>query len=415
MQRVYCLVRGTKPRSRLEKSLRERQLSMPSPDILSVLTSDLNLPNLGLGDSTYSDLLADTTHIIHCAWPVNFQLALSSFEPSLKGLQNLIQLSLNVSSARPARLLFCSSISAALGVPPPTWIPEAPISDLNHVSETGYAQSKLVSEHIVQKAVEDAGADAVILRVGQVIGDAKHGVWNDTEAFPLIIRSAVTMGILPELSSTCEWLPVDTLAKSIIQIGGIASTEEPHTNGFHSDFTSNGLEANGSLTHPKPRLVYNLVSPYSFSWTSDLLPALSSAGLSFRPRSLATWLHQLRKLSSTAYPHSSSNGATTPAAADPDQNPAIKLISFFEESFQDNNGEAGGDLGIRFETKDAEEVAPALRDAPLVIESGLLRKMVEAWKEKWKGQEGKRGRAEDQVDGDVKKAKLQDDGVDGNS
>ena len=381
MEKVYCLVRGTKPLARLEKSLQERQLSIKNPEVFCTLSSDLSLPNLGLDDSTYNDGLSKTTHIIHCAWPVNFQLALSSFEPSLKGLQNLIQLSLDVSSATPARFLFCSSISAALGAPPPTWIPEAPISNLDHVSETGYAQSKLVSEHIVQKAVEDAGADATILRVGQVVGDTKQGLWNDTEAFPLIIRSAVTMSILPELSSNCEWLPVDTLAKSILQIGGIAPADESQINGSHN-VSGEALETNGHSPHTKHQLVYNLVSPHSFSWTSDLLPALSSAGLSFRPRSLATWLHQLRKLSS-AQLNDTSNGVTA-AAADPDHNPAIKLISFFEESFQDNS--EVGDSGIRFETKEAEKIAPALHDTPLIIESGLLKKMVDAWMEKWRGQ-----------------------------
>lgn len=408
--RVYCLIRGSEPLSRLQQSLQDRHLSVPNSENLYVLTSDLSRPSLGLDDTTYNDLLAQTTHIIHCAWPVNFQLALSSFEASLKGLQNLLQLSLDVSSSRPAHFIFCSSISAALGTPSPARIPELPISDLEQVSETGYAQSKLVSEHIVQAAVENAGVNATILRIGQVVGDTKTGVWNDSEAFPLIIRSAVSMGILPELSSTCEWLPVDTLAKTIIQIGGISLDHGPRTNGFRTG-RKESLKVNGSTTTSNSQLVYNLVSPHSFSWTSDLLPALSSAGLSFRPKTLATWLHQLHKLSSTQS-NSSGNDANRQkaepaptAAADPNQNPAIKLVGFFEESFQDNS--EAGDSGIRFETGEAENMAPALHDAPLVIESGLLKKMVDAWMEKWKGQEVKRARSSDSVDTDSKRAKMQ--------
>ena len=336
------------------------------------------------------------SHIIHCAWPVNFQLALSSFEASLKGLKNLLQLSLKSGTSKPARFIFCSSISAALGTPAPAWIPEVPISNLNHVSETGYARSKLVSEHIVQKAVEDAGADATILRIGQVVGDTKSGIWNDSEAFPLIIRSAVTMGILPSLSSTCEWLPVDTLATSIIQI---------------ADLAHNG----NSIPESGNRLVYNLVSPHSFSWTSDLLPALSRAGLSFRPKSLATWLHQLRTLSSTPSTTSnkSTNNATSAAeatptpAADPSQNPAIKLVSFFAEGFADQS-DVAAESGIRFETGEAEKKAPALHAAPNVIESGLLGKMVDVWMEKWTGKKVKRARSGESVcgDGDGKRAKV---------
>ena len=390
---MYCLVRGSKPSSRLQQSLQERHLPINNLERVSALTSDLSQPKLGLDNSQYDNLLAQTTHVIHCAWPVNFQLALASFEASLKGLRNLLQLSLDVTFSLPARFLFCSSISAALGAPASARIPEAPIDDLEHVSETGYAQSKLVSEHIVQDAVEKAGADATILRIGQVIGDTRYGFWNDSEAFPLIIRSAVTMEILPELSSSCEWLPLDTLAESIVQIGDLGMGEDPKVNGFH-DTDAN---VNGASSEPKSQLVYNLVSPHTFSWTSDLLPALSSAGLSFRPKSFATWLHQLRKLSTTQ-PNGSSNGSTNEAvitaAADPNQNPAIKLVSFFEENFQ-SNSEAAADTGIRFETAEAEKAAPALHDAPLVIESGLLKKMMDVWMEKWKGTDGKRARGGD--------------------
>ncbi|KAL6720006.1 hypothetical protein ACLMJK_001927 [Lecanora helva] len=408
VEKVYCLVRGAKPSSRVKKSLWERHLTLSNEDKIYGLTSDLSQPKLGLDDSIYDDLLSQTTHIIHCAWPVNFQLALSSFEASLKGLQNLINLSLDVNFSSPARLLFCSSISAALGAPQSSRIPEAPIEDLEQVSETGYAQSKLVSEHIVQQAAEYAGANATILRIGQVVGDTQYGFWNDSEAFPLIIRSAVTMGILPELSSNCEWLPVDTLAQSIIEIGGIALKEEPKTNGYHDAETNGVPHTNGTSTNSNGQLVYNLVSPHTFSWTTDLLPALSTAGLSFRPKSLATWLHQLRKLSSADANITKEGTEVIPtAAADPSQNPAIKLVSFFEESFQDNSEAAPGS-GIRFETGEAERKSPALKNAPLVIESGLLKKMVDVWMERWREPEMKRAREGFESEVFAKKVKVGD-------
>ena len=175
VEKVYCLVRGKKPSSRLHEALESRHLIISNQAKLSVLMSDLSRPKLGLDDSTYSKLLSELTHIIHYAWPVNFQLALSAFEPSIQGLQNLIQLSLNVSSSSPARFLFCSSISTALGTPSPARIPEAPIEDLEQVSLIGYAQSKLVSERIVQAAIPESGANATILRIGQVVGDNEMG------------------------------------------------------------------------------------------------------------------------------------------------------------------------------------------------------------------------------------------------
>ena len=125
----------------------------------------------------------------------------------------------------------------------------------------------------MQAAVAESGANATILRTRRVVGDTKWGVWDDNEALPLIIRSAMTMGALSQLDMACSWLPVDTVAASVLQIAGLATGAVSPTNGLHET---------------SPRLVYKIVSPRTFSWTSSLLPALSSAGLSFRPVSPET-------------------------------------------------------------------------------------------------------------------------------
>lgn len=206
-----------------------------------------------------------------------------------------------------------------------------------------------------------------MLRIGQVVGDTEAGVWNDTEAFPLIIRSAVTMGVLPNMDMTCRWLPVDTLAKGVLDIAGLRTGE------------ASG-EASAMIEREE-QLAYNLVSPHTFSWTPDLCSALHTTELSaFENVPFSHWLAQLRNLSVTP---SSLSGGITSAAADPNCNPAIKLVDFFADNFAGNN--AGSE--IVFETGEAERASPALRNAPKVIESGLLGKMVEVWMEKWTGEE----------------------------
>jgi len=328
-----------------------------------MLSSDLSDPHLGLSNADYISLISSTTDIIHCAWPVNFQLGLPSFIHSLHGLQNLIQLSLSSTLPTPAKFIFCSSISAALGTPAPALIPEAPIQSLEQVSQTGYAASKLVGERIVQAAVEKHGASATILRIGQVVGDTKAGVWNDNEAFPLIIRSAVTMGVLPELEMACQWLPIDTLAESVLEIAGLRNG---HTNGVA-----------GAENERRGQLVYNLLSPHTFSWNRDLLSVLHATELpAFEAVSFESWLAQLHKLSLTT---SSSTDGKPREAADPNRNPAIKLVDFFTGNFAGTNS----DSEIVFQIDEAEKVSPALRKAPKVIESGLLGKMVGVWMERW--------------------------------
>ena len=371
---------------RLEKSLQDRGLKIADPSKLSALTSDFSEANLGLDISTYEALLAETTGVIHCAWPVNFQLGLQSFEPHIRGLRNLLQFSLDVQMPKAARFLFCSSISAALGTPPPATIAEGPIPSLEHASDTGYAQSKLVGERIVEHAVQVAGADAVILRIGQVVGDIKAGVWNDNEAFPLIVRSALTMGVLPELNMACEWLPVDTLASSIIEIAGFDKPSNPLTKGTDHASMPNGHaeQTNATLTNgethkpnPHQQLVYNLRSPHTLSWTSDYLPALANAGLSFSPVSFKTWIDKLHSLASAR----ADSKRTAQPAADPNKNPAIKLVDFFDNYFAGEGGDE--DRRVVLDISEAEKVSTALKNSPDVIESGLVDKMLKVWLAKW--------------------------------
>lgn len=221
ISKIYCLLRGHEPLTRLHSSLQDRKLDLQTSKI-TALASDLTLPTLRLDEATFFEMQSSITHIIHAAWPVNFQLPLPSFEPHIQGLHNLLQLSLSSPYTSPTKLLFCSSVSTALGAPSPSHIPESVIEDLDYASDMGYGQSKLVGEHIVAAAVRTAGAQASILRIGQVVGDGKFGMWNDNEAFPSIVRSALTMGVLPELPIKCEWLPVDTLAECVIELAGLA-------------------------------------------------------------------------------------------------------------------------------------------------------------------------------------------------
>jgi hypothetical protein len=44
------------------------------------------------------------------AWPVDFNLALRSFEPNIKGLRNLLDFSLDSPFMEPRRLLYTSTI-----------------------------------------------------------------------------------------------------------------------------------------------------------------------------------------------------------------------------------------------------------------------------------------------------------------
>ncbi|GLA10090.1 hypothetical protein AnigIFM60653_001475 [Aspergillus niger] len=191
---VYCLTRQSNPHDTLFANLRRKQIIIPPAwaERIVALQSDLAQSDLGVGDKLLHQMKRSVSLIIHVAWPVNFTLPLPSFEPHVKGLHNLISFSLSVNAPAPAVLLFCSSVSTALASPAPE-IEEIPMEP-NCALDMGYSRSKFVGEQLVSRARE-AGAHAYSVRVGQVSGHSERGLWNDSEAIPLMIRSALTGGI----------------------------------------------------------------------------------------------------------------------------------------------------------------------------------------------------------------------------
>lgn len=200
--KIYCPVRGSNPLQRVFASLSTRHLSVPEKHQHKIFAfeSDLSQSDFSLDPSTFALLKRECALIIHIAWPVNFNLPLKNFEPYIQGLHNLLSLSTSVKRPQPAQIFFASSISVALNSPAVSVVPESLQSHFTHVSATGYARSKYVGEHVVIRAVEEAGARACVLRIGQVVGDTEAGLWNDGEFLPMMIRSSLVLGVLPLLS-----------------------------------------------------------------------------------------------------------------------------------------------------------------------------------------------------------------------
>jgi carbohydrate kinase (thermoresistant glucokinase family) len=149
------------------------------------------------------------------------------------------------------------------------------------------------------------------------MADTKHGVWNHTEAIPLMIQSAITVGALPRLQETLSWLPVDTAGQAVAEIA---------------------LSDAGSI-------VANVTNRGSFRWTEDLLPALKAAGLEFDEVEPKQWVRRLR--------------ASNP---DPEANPPIKLVDFFAAKY-DRDEFTPSKV---FATDVAYSLSPALADAPIL-------------------------------------------------
>ncbi|KAM5350737.1 hypothetical protein ACJ41O_007242 [Fusarium nematophilum] len=329
ISKVYCLVRAGSDLAasqRVKESMIQRRIYHTLPLVsrrkIVALPSKLADVQLGLSESTYANVVKDLGAVIHCAWSVNFNMRLSSFEKdNIAGVSHLI--SLCQSANPPASMNFCSSVSTcsqATTIPVPESLPP-----FQWAQGMGYAQSKSVSEHLCAKAAAQ-GLVSRVLRVGQIVGDTKHGVWNAQEAVPMMMQTAVTIGALPRLKETPSWLPVDVVAQTVVDIS---------------------LSNAGSI-------FANVANPKMFDWTKDLLPALRAAGLSFDELEPKEWVQLLR----TSNP-------------DPKVNPPIKLVEFFASKYDKDEFSPSKP----FATENACRFSPALANAP-VLGQDLVDKFV---------------------------------------
>lgn len=223
--KIYCLVRGADHHAafeRVSKALIARKLlplDRPSPNgpEVTVFRAALGEPRLGLVDETYDRLARETTVIMHVAWSVNFRMKLCSFvKDNIAGVRHLLGLAL--SSARPRKpvFAFCSSVASAMAFHAGKEVPEEILWDPSCATALGYSQSKLVAEQVLARFRERLPIR--IFRVGQLAGDTEHGVWNEKEAWPMMLSAVKITRFMPRLEGQkLDWLPVDMAATALME------------------------------------------------------------------------------------------------------------------------------------------------------------------------------------------------------
>ncbi|EJD50787.1 L-aminoadipate-semialdehyde dehydrogenase [Auricularia subglabra TFB-10046 SS5] len=331
---VICLSRAAShedSRARLSQSLALRKLKIDDAffgDKVESYAANANDDRLGLSEAEFKSIQERTTIVIHNAWPVNFNLSLQSYDVHIAGAVNLINLCIDTGAA----FYFSSSISCRQGAPDATCAEDFATTP-KAAAGTGYARSKWVVEKLCERAGNHApGLTIGALRIGQMVGDSVNGVWNETEAWPLMIKGANTVGALPRTGEHPSWLPVDYAARAIKEI-----VLSRHASGTAS--------------------VYHIVNPNTSASWDDLLAALAESGLKFNAVGTDEWLQILAG-----------------SEKDPNVNPVIKLLGFFEKRYQARR------VPMVFLTDETSKVAASIRDAPPLTKQ-LIAKWVAHWRE----------------------------------
>ncbi|KAF2836625.1 acetyl-CoA synthetase-like protein [Patellaria atrata CBS 101060] len=234
IDRVYCLCRGGD--RAVEEYQELLQTSIKTADVLidpsgwdkiEIIGVNMQAPRLGLTSEQYTKIINSITHIVHLAWPMDFNRKLESYKPQLDALQMLIKLSCDINQSRPNTkplLLFASSIAVTRYYHELTGrhvVLERSLKDPTVSASFGYAEAKWICEHMLERAWKTLrqSFDPVVMRIGQLSGpESCRGVWKTAEHVPALLKASQRISAFPALDGDFSWLPVDRAASSIFEV-----------------------------------------------------------------------------------------------------------------------------------------------------------------------------------------------------
>ncbi|KAH6623072.1 hypothetical protein F5144DRAFT_495138 [Chaetomium tenue] len=301
---------------------------------VTVIQADPFQDRLGLQGDEYRRLAEKVDHIFHCAWPVDFQRSISSFENQFRFLQNLVQLSANANElqGKQTRLLFVSSI-AVVGQYHRSHgsriVPEEVMEGARSTNDFGYGKAKLVCEKILANVADElrGKVEVASVRLGQISGARTSGIWNSREHFPALVRLSQTIKAFPKLQGTLSWLPVDVAATTISDV----------------------------LLSPQPLdLIYHVENPLRQDWYTVM--STIAEGLGFPPSSaLVSFDEWVAKAEGSALVRASGYASVA------------MLMDFFKHDFERM---ASG--GVVLDTSKARQASLALRNVEIVEREEIL-------------------------------------------
>jgi len=361
--KIYALTTGKIPEADLELSIRpsgriEVELSRQGLELTDEqwdrvemvrwLSADQPESRLGMVEAKYNEIRREVTHIVHCAWLVDFNRTLPAFKPLVKATRGLVDMALSSPQPTTPRLLFTSSVGVHRKEEQFVKLENAPVG-------VGYNESKWVAETVLHRAgrgwesaAEDGrnGTDEwrpIVVRVGQLCG-AANGYWKEHEWFPILIRSAITFDQFPQAEGHVDWLLTADAAKAICET---------------------------LYTQEIPRAPLHLVHPNPVTWNAIIGHVIqnrypgASLGSLLRDK-VKPWLEWVNRVKEGGY--------------DVDVNPAVRLLGWFSENMCAS--------AIKLDTAKARGAAPSL---DTVAQRQLGRGDVDKWFVVWDELSSRRG------------------------
>ena len=214
---VTCLVRARdddEAAARLDRAARRLGYRTRTGSRVRAVAGDVERARLGLPAQRYAKLARDVAAVYHCAAEVSFATPYPALRAAnVAGTHEVIRFA----SAEAGKALHYVSTLGQAGTAGDA-LPERIVPAQADVT-SGYVASKRVAEALVAHAGE-RGLPVTILRPGLLTAHRRTGAMGEHDQLALGLRTALRLGILPDLPDLpLHVLPVDEAAAAIVALG----------------------------------------------------------------------------------------------------------------------------------------------------------------------------------------------------
>jgi thioester reductase-like protein len=76
------------------------------------------------------------------------------------------------------------------------------------------------------KAAE-RGLQTTSFRIGQITGGYANGAWATSDWVPILVKSSIVLGCLPDSYGLASWTPFDAVARTILDVAALSAERIP--------------------------------------------------------------------------------------------------------------------------------------------------------------------------------------------
>jgi thioester reductase-like protein len=225
---VYCLIKSENletANQRIIKTLQDYQIWDSSYlERIIPIVGDLAQPKLGLSELEFQNLANQIDVIYHNGARVNHTEPYNRLKSAnVLGTQEIFRLA-SQSKLKPVHLISSISIFAANKNSNSQVTEDANLDDYG-IPIGGYPQSKWSAEKLAITATK-RGIPVKIYRLGAVSGDSKTGAFNQNDFLYKLLLGYIQLGSIPDTPMPLEILPVDYVARAIVELSKIESNQQ---------------------------------------------------------------------------------------------------------------------------------------------------------------------------------------------